>query len=83
MPGLHWHIPFPIETVDLVNINEVSNYAYRNEMLTADEQYVFIDMVVQYRRTDPIKFSFNVVDHGRYCKTRSTAMAPGIIRVRA
>jgi len=61
-PGLHWHIPFPIETVDLVNINEVSNYAYRNEMLTADEQYVFIDMVVQYRRTDPFKFSFNVVE---------------------
>jgi membrane protease subunit HflK len=45
-----------------VNINEVSNYAYRNEMLTADEQYVFIDMVVQYRRTDPVKFSFNVVE---------------------
>ncbi len=31
-------------------------------MLTADEQYVFIDMVVQYRRTDPVKFSFNVVE---------------------
>ncbi len=60
MPGLHWHIPFPIETVDLVNVNAVSNYAYRTEMLTADEQYVFIDMVVQYRRTDPVKYSFNV-----------------------
>jgi membrane protease subunit HflK len=62
MPGLHWHIPFPIETVNLVNINEVRNFAYRTEMLTADEQYVFIDMVVQYRRTDPIKYSFEVVD---------------------
>ena len=31
-------------------------------MLTADEQYVFIDMVVQYRRTDPVAFSFKVVD---------------------
>jgi membrane protease subunit HflK len=62
MPGLHWHIPFPIEAVDLVNINAVSNYAYRTEMLTADEQYVFIDMVVQYRRTDPYAYSFNVVD---------------------
>ena len=62
MPGLHWHIPFPVESVDLVNINAVSNYAYRTEMLTADEQYVFIDMVVQYRRTDPYAYSFNVVD---------------------
>ncbi len=62
MPGLHWHIPFPIETVNLVNINEVKNFAYRTEMLTADEQYVFIDMVVQYRRTDPVKYSFEVVE---------------------
>ena len=62
MPGLHWHIPFPIETVDLVNANAVSNFAFDTEMLTADEQYVFIDMVVQYRRTDPVAYSFNVVE---------------------
>ncbi len=62
MPGLHWHIPFPIESVDKVNANAVDRYAYSTEMLTADEQYVFIDMVVQYRRTDPVKYSFEVVD---------------------
>ena len=62
LPGLHWHMPYPIETVDLVNAAAVSNYAYSTEMLTADEQYVFIDMVVQYRRTDPVKYSFEVVE---------------------
>jgi membrane protease subunit HflK len=62
MPGLHWHLPYPIETVDLVNANAVFNYAYRTEMLTADEQYVFIDMVVQYRRTEPEKYLFEVVE---------------------
>jgi len=62
MPGLHWHLPFPIETVDLVNTIAVSNYTYRTEMLTADEQYVFVDMVVQYRRNDPVKYSFEVVE---------------------
>ena len=62
MPGLHWHIPYPIETVDLVNATAVSNFAYSTEMLTADEQYVFIDMVVQFRRTDPVKYAFEVVD---------------------
>ena len=62
MPGLRWHLPFPIESVDLVNTTAISNYAYRTEMLTADEQYVFIDMVVQYRRTDPVKYSFEVVE---------------------
>jgi len=62
LPGLHWHLPFPIETVDLVNSSQVSNYAYRTEMLTADEQYVYVDMVVQYRRTDAVKYLFEVVD---------------------
>ena len=62
LPGLHWHLPYPIETVARVNTSAVSNYAYRTEMLTADEQYVFIDMVVQYRRTDPVNYSFEVVE---------------------
>lgn len=62
LPGLHWHIPSPIERVDVVNTIVVTDYAYRTEMLTADEQYVFIDMVVQYRRSDPVNFSFKVVE---------------------
>jgi membrane protease subunit HflK len=62
MPGLHWHFPYPIESVDVVNVTEVNNYPFRTEMLTADEQYVFIQMVVQYRRSDPVKYSFEVAD---------------------
>lgn len=62
MPGLHWHFPYPIEVVDIVNTNAVDNYPFRTEILTADEQYVFIQMVVQYRRTDPKKYSFEVVE---------------------
>ena len=62
MPGLHWHIPYPIEFVDIVNITAVDNFPFRTEMLTADRQYVFIQMVVQYRRTDPVKYSFEVVE---------------------
>jgi len=60
--GLRWHLPFPIETVDIVNIQEVNDYNFSTEMLTADEQYVFIDIVVQYRRTDPVLYSFEVAD---------------------
>jgi len=62
LPGLRWHLPFPIETVDVVNIQEVNDYQFNTEMLTADEQYVFIDIVVQYRRTDPVSYSFEVAD---------------------
>ncbi|MDG2108143.1 MAG: FtsH protease activity modulator HflK [Woeseiaceae bacterium] len=60
--GLRWHFPFPIETVDIINIQEVNDYNFSTEMLTADEQYVFIDIVVQYRRTDPVLYSFEVAD---------------------
>lgn len=62
MPGLHWHIPYPIETVDIVNATEVADYSFDTEMLTADEQYLYIQMVVQYRRTDPVDYLFEVTD---------------------
>lgn len=62
MPGLHWHLPYPFEFVDIVNITSVENFPFQTEMLTADRRYVFIEMVVQYRRTDPVDYSFNVVD---------------------
>ena len=48
--------------VDIVNVAAVDNFPFRTEMLTADRQYVFIQMVVQYRRTDPVKYSFEVVE---------------------
>lgn len=60
LPGLHWHVPYPIEVVDIVNVTAVDNFPYRTEMLTADRQYVYIQMVVQYRRTDPVRYSFEV-----------------------
>lgn len=60
LPGLRWHMPFPIETVDIVNIEEVRDSKFRTEMLTSDEAYVFIDMTVQYRRSDPFNFLFQV-----------------------
>ncbi len=61
-PGLRWHLPFPIETVDVVNVVELNNFNYSTEMLTADKWYVYIDIVVQYRRSDPVKYSFEVED---------------------
>lgn len=62
MPGLHWHFPYPIEIVDVVNVNAVDNFPFRTEMLTGDRRYVYIEMVVQYLREDPVKYSFEVVD---------------------
>ena len=60
MPGLHWHVPWPIETVEKVNVAEIAEYQYKTEMLTRDENIVTVAVSVQYRRADPLSFLFNV-----------------------
>ena len=62
LPGLRWHLPYPIELVDIVNVENVFDYQFKTEMLTADEQYVLVDMAVQYRISDPVRYSFEVED---------------------
>lgn len=61
-PGLHWHMPWPIETVEKVNIAEIARFPYRTQMLTKDENIVAVDLTVQYRRNDPTAYLFNVRD---------------------
>ena len=61
-PGLRWHIPWPIEVVDKVNVSAIERFSQTTSMLTADENIVLVDMVVQFRHADPIAFLFNVED---------------------
>ncbi|MFK8051925.1 MAG: FtsH protease activity modulator HflK [Woeseiaceae bacterium] len=61
-PGLHWHFPYPIETVELVNASVIDRIEQVIPMLTADENFVVIDLAVQYRRRDPADYQFNVRD---------------------
>ncbi len=62
LPGLHWHIPQPIQKVEKVNVSSVERYKHSTRMLTADENIVVVDTVVQYRRADPKAYLFNVRD---------------------
>jgi membrane protease subunit HflK len=78
-PGLRWHFPFPIETVDIVNIEQVNDSQFRTEMLTADEQYVFIDMVVQFRRNNPYDYSFKVFDPERTLQDVTESALRGVV----
>ena len=61
-PGVQWHLPWPIERVEKVNINEVVPFKQQTRMLTSDENIIVVDLVVQYRRADPVKYLFNVRD---------------------
>jgi membrane protease subunit HflK len=59
-PGLRWHIPGPIELVETVNTNVTERFPYQGSMLTRDENIVLVDLVVQYRRTNPEDYLFNL-----------------------
>jgi membrane protease subunit HflK len=64
-PGLRWHLPWPIERVERVNINEIVPFRQQFRMLSRDENIVDVDLSVQYRRADPVKYLFNVRDPDR------------------
>ncbi|MCP4277357.1 MAG: FtsH protease activity modulator HflK [Gammaproteobacteria bacterium] len=61
-PGLRWHLPWPIEMVDKVNVSVVNTLKQTTSMLTADENIVIVDMVVQYQNSDPMAYLFDIDD---------------------
>jgi len=60
--GLNWRMPWPIDRRTVVNITEFKSFVSKPRMLTQDEALVDIELAVQYRRADPVKFAFNVRD---------------------
>jgi membrane protease subunit HflK len=59
-PGYNWHMPWPIETSNIVNVSQVYSIADDASMLTADTNLVEVRSAVQYTQPDPIKFLFRV-----------------------
>src|SRR5262245_55384557 len=61
-PGMSWHIPWPIEARKIVNVESVESFSDQTRMLTADENLVDINFTVQYRRAEPVDYTFSVRD---------------------
>jgi membrane protease subunit HflK len=61
-PGLRWHLPWPIETKQIVNVQSVEGFSDQTRMLTSDENLVDINIAVQYRRAEAVAYAFNVRD---------------------
>jgi membrane protease subunit HflK len=69
-PGPRWHLPWPVESVEIVNVSEVRTVevGYRNNvrskalneslMLTDDENIIDLQFAVQYLRADPESYLF-------------------------
>ena len=62
MPGLSWRAPWPFESVEVVNVNVVNRFKQQTTMLTSDENIIVVDLVVQYRKSNPVDYLFNVRD---------------------
>ena len=70
-PGPRWHLPFPVESVEIVNLSQVRTVevGYRDNvknkqlkeslMLTDDENIIDIQFAVQYFLRDPGDYLFN------------------------
>jgi membrane protease subunit HflK len=58
--GFNMRLPWPIDRRTVVNVTEFLSFQHPTSMLTQDEALVVIDLAVQYRRADPVKFAFNV-----------------------
>jgi len=71
LPGPRWHMPYPIESVEVVSLSQVRTVeiGYRDNvknkmlkeslMLTSDENIVDIQFAVQYFLKDPKEYLFN------------------------
>ncbi len=59
-PGLHWRIPYPVESVELVDIDRIRTAETRTHMLTGDENIVDIGVAAQYKIKDPENYLFNL-----------------------
>jgi len=60
--GLNWHLPYPIEQAQKVNVEHVRSLTHRALMLTKDENIVVIELEVQYRVKDAKNYLFKVLD---------------------
>ena len=71
MPGPRWHVPYPIESVEVVNVAQVRQVevGYRGtqrnkqpqeaQMLTDDENIVDVQFAIQYTLKSPEDYLFN------------------------
>jgi modulator of FtsH protease HflK len=60
MPGLHFRMPWPIESVNVVNIASVNSSDFKSRVLTSDVNLVDLHFAVQYQFADPVKKLFRV-----------------------
>ena len=59
-PGLHWHLPYPIEELRIVDMQQVRSSRHQTTMLTKDENIVEIVLAAQFLVKDAPNYLFNL-----------------------
>ncbi|MFI0400090.1 MAG: FtsH protease activity modulator HflK [Thiolinea sp.] len=59
-PGLHWHLPVPVERVEFIDVAQNRSAQDNSNMLTKDENIVEIAVTAQYQVSDAEDYAFNV-----------------------
>ncbi|ROO37472.1 membrane protein [Salinisphaera orenii YIM 95161] len=59
-PGWHWHMPYPVDRVYKVDVQQVRRAGNRAVMLTKDENIVEVEVAVQYRISDAMNYLFQL-----------------------
>lgn len=93
-PGLNYHLPSPIQTVDKVNMEEIrtaeigfrtiSSGNFRTvveeaHMLTGDENIVNAEVVVQYKVRDAADYLFNIKDQEQVLHTATEVSLRSVV----
>lgn len=91
-PGLHFKMPWPIQTVEKLSKEtfslqfgyeeengEVTEFPNETKMITGDENIVLADLVVQWKITDPPKYLFNSSDPQEILYNTTSAALRSII----
>lgn len=95
MPGPHWHIPLPIESVSVVNveqqrfievgysdasrISKSSVIPQESLMLTSDENIIAVRLAVQYQINSARDYLFNVKSNEHTLKQLTESVLRGVI----
>ncbi|WP_175487385.1 FtsH protease activity modulator HflK [Alteribacillus persepolensis] len=92
-PGLKFKLPWPIQRAEILSVStnslrvgyessddgEVTDYNDEAKMITGDENILFVDLVVQWRITNPEEYLFNASDPENILYQASSASLRGVI----
>lgn len=89
--GIHWHMPLPIQTHEVVNVSQVRTVeiGYRNNlrnkqanealMLTSDENIVDIQFSIQYKLKDAADWAFRHRDQENLVRQVAESVAREVV----